>query len=196
MKNYYEVFGLKRHWSQRRLLLFMEHLIKSQIAKGEETADALAAFRIFLSEDAKKIYDLNLSSTSDQLRSRPFIAHYINRTQHLLADADLHTIFSEKHFWAANWQLVLSRTLGVDFVLSGLGTKTHLGELTGLHRTSVAATKIYFYFYFGIPLVLGYHINAWFYVLIVPILLLKMFKEYRRAKNAYYQRWLNVVSKP
>lgn len=107
-----------------------------------------------------------------------------------------HTIFSEKHFLAANWQLVLSRTLGVDFVLSGLGTKTHVGELTGLHKTSVAATKIYFYFYYGIPLVLGYHINAWFYVLIVPILLLKMFKEYSRAKNAYYQRWLNVVSKP
>jgi hypothetical protein len=192
MKDYYKIFSLKKNSSQWRLIKRMERFIKSDLARDNHDLDALVAFRIVLSENAKKLYDLNISVKPGQLRSWAFIQHYIDETPKIVAAIDLKSCFSERHFLITHWEVILNRTFGFDFVWNGLGKRSNSGELEYAGKTSVAAMRFYFYFYFGIPLLFGYHVNQWFYLLALPIILIKVFKEYKRVKTAYYQSLLQV----
>ncbi len=192
MKDYYKIFGLQKNKSRWYLVRKLEARIRTSIENAYENADGITALRIFLSEDAKKIYDLNLSTTPRQLRSWAFIKKYIDKTPDVVAMLDMKSAISEKQFLSAHWELILNRTFGFDLVLDGLGKRSNSGELEYARRTSVAAMQVYFYFYFGIPLLLGYHVNEWFYLLAVPLILIKVNKEYKRVKIAYYQSMLDV----
>ncbi len=88
MKDYYKIFGLQKNKARWYLVRKLEAHIRTSIEDLDKDMSALAALRVFLSEDAKKIYDLNLPTTPGQLRSWAFIKKYIDKTPDVVAKLD------------------------------------------------------------------------------------------------------------
>lgn len=186
MKDYYALFKLKESWSSWRLLRKLEKDIRRGLQAKRDVTDELSALRIFINEKARKVYDLNVGASPNKYRSWPFIVDFIDDTPEILAKIDLSTLFSERSFLASHIEIILNRMFGFDFILNGLGSRNSSGELTWQRRTSQAAMQVYFYFYYGIPILLGYFFNQWFYLLLLPIILIKFYLEYKRVKTEYY----------
>jgi hypothetical protein len=164
----------------------MEKEIRSQYQKNSDLTDAFIAFRIFCNEKARKIYDLNLNAKPNQFRSWPFILDYINDSQEIITKTDIPNLFSERRFLQEHLNKIVNRLFGFDFLINGLGKRSASGEMEEVGRASIAAMRVYFYFYYGIPILLGYFANQWFYLLLLPIVLIKFYLEYKRVKLEYY----------
>lgn len=191
MKNYYKDYNLNPKASTSSIILKLEKVIRTKIKTGANIENELTALKVLSSEYLRKIYDLKVQGkrigTKPQLLLRNTFKSASTDIKQIPPD-----IFKEKCFLFEYTERIVIRTIGLDYLFSGLGYSP-LGETlrpTGWRANNTAFIS-HFFFYFGIPLLLG-ALNPFLYWTIAPILAIKIIKEYKRAKLEYYQNKLNL----
>lgn len=190
MTNYYKQFNLRQSSSKWKIVKTFEKKLRHQLKMNQEFDETLIVFKILITEYFKKIYDISLKNPN--LNSKPI--RMLNRilSSRIELNTDVSIAFDEKHFLKINLNVILMRSVGLDYAINGLGyTNTVDPSLKSLpYRSKQLAFVTHNAAYYGIPLFLGLF-NSYFWFGILPILLLVILLEYRKAKIEYYQTLFN-----
>lgn len=154
---------------------------------SQSVADSLAAFQILTSDYLKKVYDLGLDNGDWYPKHEDLLGRTVKKSSKTNSSLDLQSVFSERRFLVQMISKVLMRVFGIHFLYPGFGTynsKTQKLEPVPL-KFNQAAFIMHLAFYFGIPIGLGF-IRPILWLSLLPVLSIKFFSEYWKAKFEYY----------
>ncbi len=172
-----------------KLMLLLEKVVRDKLRKRVSVADALQAFIVLGSEHWRKHYDLKLKYPKSNYRGGRLLSRVGVKVEELIHAADLELVFSEAYFIKSSFTIVVLRSLGLDFLVYRIGYEDSNPARRMLFSVRLAFTAFLSHtlIYYGFPIILGL-IERKFFLALIPIFLIKCFREYRRVKVEYYAR--------
>lgn len=170
-------------------MLTLEKIIRSKQRHGVQINHALEAFLILGSEQLKKHYDLKMQFPKSSFRGGRLLEGVEPEVERQINEIDLILVFSENQFIKSHFFIIVLRSLGLDFLVFRIGYEDSNSTRRELfsRRMAQLAFLSHTLIYYGFPIILGL-VEPKFFFLLIPIFLIKCFREYRRVKVEYYAR--------